>query len=38
MRLARQTITRKMADQERSDFCVVFTMILCSPNFVFGKL
>ena len=23
-------ITQKMVDQERSDFCVVFTMILCS--------
>ena len=25
-----QTITQKMADQERSDFYVVFTMILCA--------
>ena len=24
-----KTITQKMADQERSDFCVVFTMSLC---------
>ena len=27
--LVKQMITLKMADQEKSDFCVVFTMILC---------
>ena len=27
------TITQKMADQERFDFDVVLTMILCAANF-----
>ena len=27
---AKQMITLKMADQGRSDFCVVFTMSLCA--------
>ena len=27
-----QTITQKMADQERSDFCVVFTMSFARLN------
>ena len=31
--LAQKTITLKMADQERSDLDVVFTMILCATNF-----
>ena len=31
-------ITLKMADQEKSDFYVAFTMILCGLNFVSGKL
>ena len=29
---AEQTITLKMADQEKSDIYVVFTMILCGLN------
>ena len=33
-----QMITQKMADQGRSDLDVVFTMILCATNFLFGKL
>ena len=28
-----QTITLKMADQERFDFYIVFTVILCGPSF-----
>ena len=29
-RISEQTIMLKMADQGRSDFCVVFTMSLCA--------
>ena len=28
--MLKQTITRKMVDQGRSDFCIVFTMSLCA--------
>ena len=36
--VAEYTIMQKMADQARSDLDVVFTMILCATNFLFGKL
>ena len=37
-RTVQQTITLKMSDQERSDFYVVFTIILCGFNFLSGEL